>query len=97
MSFSNSYIRAFIVCVLIFIAAVFRMFQRYGSDWNNRHAMLVLAILGFALVLTGLLVGTFSRRSEKPWPWWKVGVASLGCWLAVLGLMLLIQERFYLR
>ena len=94
MSISNSYIRAFVVGALIFVAVVFGMFQKYGREWSSRHSLLMLFILGFALVITGVLIGTFSRKSEKPWPWWKVGLSSLGCWLAVLYLMLFIQERF---
>jgi hypothetical protein len=94
MNISNSYIRAFIVCFLIFVAVVFRTFQRYGPQWSNQHSALILSILGFALLITSVLIGTFSRRAEKPWSWWKLGISSLGCWLAVLYLMLLIQERF---
>jgi hypothetical protein len=94
MSTSNSYVRAFIVCVFFFIAVVVWMFQEYGPEWSSHHLLLIVSILGFALMITSVLVGTFSHRSEKPWPWWKVGLSSLGCGLLVLYLMLFIQERF---
>jgi len=95
MKFSKSYVRAFIASLVFFIAVVAQMFQKYGGDWTSRNAALMLSILGFTLMITTFLVGTFSRRSEKPWPWLKVGVITFGCWLAVGCLMLFMQKLVY--
>jgi hypothetical protein len=29
----------------------------------------------------------------KPWPWWIFGLASLGCWLVILFIMLLLTPH----
>jgi len=94
MSLSNSYVRASIVTLALFVAGSLRYFQKYGDVRDNRHVTLVLLINGTATLLTILLVGTFSRRSVKPWPWPKVSFVSFGCWLAVVCLMALAQKIY---
>jgi len=97
MTISNSYVRAFVVSAVIGIAGSVRYLQMYGATKDSRHNALAISIGGFAFFITALLVGTFSRRSEKPWPWVKVVVACVGCWFAVLCSMLLVQKLFYTR
>ena len=94
MSLSNSYVRASIVNLMIFLAAGFRYFQKYGGVRDSRHISLVLLIDGTATLVTTLLVGTISRRSAKPWPWLKVSLVSFGCWLAVVCVMALTQKIY---
>lgn len=97
MTFSNSYVRAFLVSTGLFIAVTVRYLQMYGATRDSRHNSLALSTGGFAVLITTVLIGTFSKRSEKPWSWLKVGVACFGCWLAVLCAILLIQNVFYTR
>src|SRR6266487_3818599 len=97
MTFSNSYIRAFLVCTGIFIAVSIRFLQMYGGVRDSRHIALAVTTEGFAFLIATVLVGTFSRRSEKPWSWLKIGVACLGCWFAVLCVIVLLQSTFYTR
>jgi len=94
MSFSNSYVRASIVSLAIFLAAGLRYFQKYGDARDSRHVSLVLLIHGTATLVTTLLVGTFSKRSAKPWPWLQVALVSFGCWLAVLCVLALTQKMY---
>jgi hypothetical protein len=97
MTVSNSYVRAFLVSAVITIAVSIRYLQMYGATKDSRHHALAISIAGFAFFITAMLVGTFSRRSEKPWSWLKVVVACFGCWLGVLWAMLLTQKLFYMR
>jgi hypothetical protein len=95
MTFSNSYVRAFLVSAVIAIAGSIRYLQMYAAARDTRHSALAISITGFALFITTLLIGTFSRRTEKPWSWFKVAAACLGCFLAVLWTMLLMQKLVY--
>ena len=94
MSLSNSYARASIVSLALFVAGSLRYFQKYGDVRDNRHITLVLLVNGTATLITILLVGTFSRRSVKAWPWLKVSFVSFGCWLAVVCVMALTQKIY---
>jgi hypothetical protein len=49
-----------------------------------------LVVGAAAGLIVTLLVGTFTRTSAKAWPWWILGLASLGCWLVILFMMLLL-------
>ena len=97
MTLLNPYVRASVVSLVIFVAVFFRYLQRYGPSRDSRHMVLVVSTLAVSLVITTALVGTFAKRSEKPWRWLKVTVVSFGCWLAVLIIMLLAQRAFYSR
>jgi len=97
VGFSNSCVRAAIVSLGILIASGLRYFQRYGDARDSRHISLVLLIHGTATVVTTLLVGTFSKRSAKPWPWLQVALVSFGCWLAVLWVLALTQKMYATR
>ena len=95
MIFSNSYVRSFTCCVLIFFGAIGLGFERRGLDfWSGRKGSLTLALLGIALIITGVFVGTISRRSEKPWNWTKLGMWCFGCWLVTIFLMALVAGVF---
>lgn len=97
MTFSNSYVRAFLISMGLFVAVSIRYLQMYGATRDSRHISLALSVAGFATLITTLLIGTFSRRGEKPWSWLKTGVACFGCWLAGLFMISLIQKVFYAR
>jgi hypothetical protein len=93
MMLSNSYFRALVFSVGMFVAVFWRLFPETRSAGDPRRVLL-LSILGVASIVSTLLVGTFSRRGEKPWPWLTTGFASLGCWLAVAYAMLLLSKTF---
>lgn len=93
MPLSNPYVRSGIASVVLFIVAGIRMLQKYPQPWNAKHGFMIL-MMGFACMLTVVIVGTFARKSQTPWPWLKVGVATLGCWFLVLCLMFLTQGFF---
>jgi drug/metabolite transporter (DMT)-like permease len=95
MRISNSYVRAFLVSAVIAIAASIRYLQMYGTTKVSRHNALAISIAGFAFFITTLLVGTFSRRTEKPWSWPKVVVACFGCWIRHYSAW--CSSRFYVR
>jgi hypothetical protein len=44
------------------------------------------------MTITAVIVGTISRKNEKPWPWLLVGAATLGCGFAVMYAILLMQK-----
>jgi hypothetical protein len=95
MIFTNSYFRAFLVCVVLCIGVVLMSFYQYGTDyWSGRRAGIILPMLCVSLAITIGLVGSFSRRSEKPWPWLKTGLACLFCWLVTLFLMAFLVFTF---
>jgi hypothetical protein len=95
MIFSNSYFRAFVVCVGLCIGFVLMSFYRYGVDyWSDRRASIILPMLGVSLAVTIGLIGSFSHRSEKPWPWPKTVLACLICWLATLFVMAFLVFAF---
>jgi hypothetical protein len=97
MRFSNAYIRAFVVSVVIFIGTALGYFQKYGGNLNSRRGYMIVYIAVVALTANTALVGRFSSRAEKPWPWLKLIVISIGCWLGLLLLMLLMVEALYSR
>jgi hypothetical protein len=95
MIFSNSYFRAFVVCVGLCIGVVLMSFYRYGVDYlSGRRASLFMFMLGVSLAITIGLVGSFSRRSEKPWPWPKTVLACFICWLGTLFVMAFLVFTF---
>jgi len=97
MRFSNAYIRAFLVSAVIFIAMVLGYFQKYGGNLNSRRGFMLVYIELVTLTANTALVGRFSSRSEKPWPWLKLIAISVGCWLGLLLLMLLMVEALFSR
>jgi hypothetical protein len=97
MSLSNSYVRTFVVSLIICVAGFLRFAQKYGVDWGSRRTALLFSIFGVAVIITTTLVGTFSSRAEKPWTWLKTLVISFGCWLTVLLLMALMTQAIYAR
>jgi len=92
MPVSNSYIRALIANLVVYVAMVSWTFYQYGGSWGRYHVV-VLFVGGFAGLIVTFLIGTFTRRSVKPWPFWILGSASLGCWLAILFVMLLLTPH----
>jgi hypothetical protein len=54
----------------------------YGISWIGYYVT-VLLVGSFVGLIVTLAVGTFAWKSAKPWPWWIVGLASLGCWLVI--------------
>ncbi|HSY19989.1 MAG TPA: hypothetical protein VK815_16715 [Candidatus Acidoferrales bacterium] len=95
MIFTNSYFRAFVVCVGLCISVVLMSFYRYGVDyWSGGRTRIILSMLGVSLTITIGLVGSFSRRTEKPWPWGKTVLACFICWLATLLLMAFFVSTF---
>lgn len=83
------------VCVGLCIGVVLMSFYRYGIDyWSGRRASIVLSMLAVSLAMTIGLVGSFSRRSEKAWPWLKIVPACLICWLATLFIMAFLVFTF---
>jgi len=95
MAIFNSYLRALIANSVIFIALVLKTFSRYQGPWS-KHLVFLVVMEGFAVFVTTFLVGTFSSKSEKPWPWWRVGFVSLGCLLVVSYIMLFFDSGFRL-
>jgi hypothetical protein len=95
MIFTNSYFRTFVVCVGLCIGVVLVSFYRYGVDyWSGRRASIVASMLGISLTVTIGLIGSFSRRGEKPWPWLKTVMACIICWLATLFIMAFLVFTF---
>src|SRR5947207_2680989 len=94
MILSNSYFRALVFSLGMFVAVFWRLLPENRNAGDPRRIVLLLSFLGVASIVSTLLVGTFSRRGEKPWPWLTTGFASLGCWLAVAYAMLLLQKAF---
>jgi len=92
MPISNSYIRAFVANFFIYVAMAAWAFHEYGEPWGRYHVA-VLIVGGFAGLIVTLLVGTFTRKSAKPWPWWILSLTSLGCWLVILFSMLLLTPH----
>ena len=92
MVLSNPYFRALVFSIGMSVAVFWRLFPENAGD--SRRVALLLSILGVAGAVSTLLVGTFSRRSDKPWPWVTTGFAALGCWIAVAYAMLLLQKGF---
>lgn len=92
VNLSNSYVRASIAAGIMFILVILRLLQIRRGNWASRHTSLIILVLGFAMAITAVMVGTISRKSEKPWSWLLVGVATLGCGLAVMYVMLLMQR-----
>lgn len=90
MPISNSYVRALIANLAVFAAMVSWTFCQYGGGHWDRYHVAVLAVGGIAGLIVTLLVGTFTRKSAEPWPWWILGLASLGCWLVILFIMLVL-------
>ena len=76
----------------MFIAMFLRLFPDYRADSDPRRVMLLISILCVSSIVSALIVGVFAGRGAKPWPWINVGFASLGCWLAVAYVMLLLQK-----
>jgi len=95
MVLSNPYFRALVFSIGMSVAVFWRLFPENAGD--SRRIVLLLSILGVAGIVSTLLVGTFSRRSEKAWPWLTTGLASLGCWVAVAYAMLLLQKTLAAR
>jgi hypothetical protein len=96
VNLSNSYVRAGIAAGTMFVLVFLKVLQIRGGDWASQHTTLIVLVLGFAMVITAVIVGTMSRKSEKPWPWLLIGAATLGCGLAVTYLMFFMQ-KFYLQ
>ena len=95
MIFTNSYFRAFVVCVGLCISVVLMSFYRYGADyWSGGRTRIILTMLGVSLIITIGLVGSFSRGAEKPWPWGKTVFTCFICWLATLLLMAFLVFTF---
>jgi predicted MFS family arabinose efflux permease len=97
MILHNPYFRALVFSAGMSIALFCILFPENQSSGDPRRVPLLLSIIGIAGVVTTLLVGTLSGRSEKPWPWVVTGFASLGCWLSVTYAMLLLQKTFAAR
>ena len=94
MIFSNTYFRAFVFSVLIFVGVMLVSFQVYGVDhWSGRRGVIDLSMVGVSLAITIALVGTFSR-AEKPWPWLKTGLACFGCWLVTSLILAILVIAF---
>src|SRR5947209_4256259 len=91
---ANSYFRASVFSLGMFIAVFLRLFPEYRAVGDPRRIVLLLSILCVTSVVSTLLVGTFSGWGAKPWSWIGIGFASLGCWLAVGYAMLLLQKTF---
>ena len=66
------------------------MVDRKGGQIPRRGARNWSALSG--LIVT-LLVGTFTRKREKPLPFWFVGFVSWGCWLVILFFMLALTPH----
>jgi hypothetical protein len=52
-------------------------FFECGGPWSRYHLVVLVVGAAAGLIVT-LLVGTFTRTSAKAWPWWILGLASLG-------------------
>lgn len=91
---SNSYFRAFVFSVLMFVGVVVVSYQKYGPDYlSGQRADIFLSTAGISLAITIAVVGTFSR-GEKPWTWLKTGVACFSCWLVTLLVMAFLVFNF---
>jgi hypothetical protein len=97
MILSNSYFRALVFSLGMFAAVFLRLFPENQAPGDPRRTRLLLLILAVASTVSTLLVGTFAKRGEKPWPWLTTGFASLGCWIVVAYAMLLAQKAFLVR
>ncbi|MGA2246071.1 MAG: hypothetical protein ABSH48_13810 [Verrucomicrobiota bacterium] len=92
MPISNSYIPALIANLVVYVAMVSWTLYQYGGPWGRYHVV-VLLVGGCAGLIVTLFIGTFTRRSAKPWPLWILGFASLSCWLAILFIMLALTPH----
>ena len=51
--------------------------------------------MGFAALISGLLVGLIASRFERWQSWWTIGAGTIVGWFALMGLMLLIMRLAY--
>jgi hypothetical protein len=94
MALSKPYVRSALASIGLFVIVGFRMLQRYPPPWTQHHGFMIL-MLGFACVLTPVLVGTFSPRSTPSRSWLNVGLATFACWFVVACLLFVVQEALY--
>jgi hypothetical protein len=83
MPVSNSYVRALVANLAIFVVFVAWAFYMHGAPLSRYHAAALVVGGAVGLIVT-LLVGTFLRLGGKSWPWWFFGFASVGCWAVIL-------------
>jgi hypothetical protein len=95
MPISNSYFRALLANLAIFVALVAWVFYMDGGSQSKYHAATVGALEVGSVVglIVTLLVGTLLRLGRKSWPWWFFGFVSTGCWLLIFFLMLLLTPH----
>ena len=95
MPISNSYIRALVANFAIFAALVAWTFYMDGGYRGKYHAATIGALeIGSVVgLIVTLLVGTLLRIGGKSWPWWFFGFVSVGCWLVLFFIAMLLSPH----
>jgi hypothetical protein len=93
MTISNSYIRALTANLVVFVALVSLEFYCIGHwpSQSDKTDILMFEFGGVVGLFVALLLGTLTRKSRQPW--WILGLSSLGCWLAIVFVMLLLTPH----
>jgi hypothetical protein len=93
MTISQPYIRALIANLIVLSAFVAWAFYMEGGPQGKYHAASIGALeIGSVVgLIVTLLIGTLLWIGRKSWPWWFVGFVTMGCWLVILliGMMLM--------
>src|ERR1041385_7689012 len=92
VTLSNPYVRSGIAAGSMFVLVLCRLLQTRGVNWASEHATLIVLLLGLAMAITAVIVGTISRKSDKPWPWVLVGAVTLGCGVLAMYVILFMQK-----
>jgi len=95
MPSSNSYLRALLANLVVLVAFVAWAFYMDGGPQSKYHAATVgsLEVGSVVGLIVTLLVGTLLRLGRKSWPWWFFGFVSVGCWLVILFITMLLTPN----
>src|SRR4026208_1219162 len=91
---SSPYFRSFLVSGIFFVAVAWKMVSRHTGHWSPYPSSHFVGV-GFAALVSGLLVGLIASRFERWQSWWTIGAGTIVGWSALMGLMLLIMRLAY--